>query len=189
MIELGAVVPLMRLLKDNHAETRGFAAACLSCLCREEEARVLISEAGGADTLLALAHGPATWLRGQAIEMLSLLGIPVGDPDDYDASASPPLYGAPRPYGAPTPPLNVGDAAERRRVRRAAPLGSPTSSPAITRRSTPMTSGANTARTHATSASGSSSNGQTFGTKMKFHFFSFQVNRDELPGLFVRRIS
>ena len=171
IIDGGAVRPLMHLLRDNHAETRGFAAACLSCLCKDEEAQALISEAGGAETLLGLAHGPATWLRSQAVEMLHLLGIPIGDPNEYEV-VSPPQ--SPGPFGPNTARGVDGEAASGAYDGRRKSGTSPTSSPAITRRSTPMTSTVNTARTYQSSATNASN--QTFQTKMKFHFFSFQVN-------------
>jgi len=73
-------------MQRNDPETRGFAAACLLCICKDSEAVKAIIKFGGAEPLQALAHGPATWLRTQAVEMLKLLSIPIPDPDDVDIS-------------------------------------------------------------------------------------------------------
>ena len=70
------------MLMLNHVETRGFAAACLSCCCADDAARLKIVEAGGTEPLLALAHSPMRWLRTQAIEMLHLLGVPFHEPGE-----------------------------------------------------------------------------------------------------------
>ena len=52
IVECGAIQPLISLLIQHHAETRGFAAACLSCPCADKSAKQAILEAGGAGTLL-----------------------------------------------------------------------------------------------------------------------------------------
>ena len=79
--ENNAIQPLLNLLQHNHHETCGFAAACLMCLCRDPPARQTMIELGAAEPLLDIAHGPANWLRSQAVEMLNLLGISIGDAD------------------------------------------------------------------------------------------------------------
>ena len=65
VVEAGAVQPLSALRLQNHVETRGFAAACLSCCCADETARNLIAEHGG-----AAADDERRWrwriLRGEA---------------------------------------------------------------------------------------------------------------------------
>jgi hypothetical protein len=81
IVECGAVEPLIAMLLLNQSDTSGFAAACLACLCADENARRGIIEAGGANPLLSLLHSPNTWLRGQAANMLKLLGIPFTKPD------------------------------------------------------------------------------------------------------------
>lgn len=81
LVELGAVEPLIAMLLLNQLETRGFAAACLSCLCAENSsAKAAVVAAGGAEPLTALAYSPSTWLRAQAVEMLNMLGIPFKEP-------------------------------------------------------------------------------------------------------------
>ena len=37
IVELGGIPPLIAMLVANNTETRGFAAACLACLCADEE--------------------------------------------------------------------------------------------------------------------------------------------------------
>jgi vacuolar protein 8 len=91
----GAVQPLIELLQDNNPETRGFAAACLLCLCNDPLAKQDILEQGGAEPLLAFAHGPPSWLSKQCTEMLGLLNVPLGDPDSV---AAPPRH---YPEGCP----------------------------------------------------------------------------------------
>ena len=70
---------------DANAQSRRdkrLAAACLSCCCADDAARLKIVEAGGTEPLLALAHSPMRWLRTQAIEMLHLLGVPFHEPGE-----------------------------------------------------------------------------------------------------------
>lgn len=86
IVEHGGVEPLINIMQRNDPETRGFAAACLLCICKDSEAVKSIIKFGGAEPLQALAHGPATWLRTQAVEMLKLLSIPIPDPDEVDIS-------------------------------------------------------------------------------------------------------
>ena len=153
--------------QDDDTETRGFAAACLLCLCKDPTAHPAILESGGAEPLQALAYGPATWLRGQVVEMLTLLGVPVPDPDSYQLQPSgnmPMLMTA----GAE---VRAGDESEG-----ASPTGS-------ARR--PGGSARGSARPHI-SARGLSARGPppplpssrplTGAAKMRFHFFSFQIH-------------
>lgn len=106
----GAVQPLIAMLLLNHVETRGFAAACLSCCCADDKARNLIAEHGGAEPLLALASSPSTWLRSQAIDMLKLLGIPFTDPDHINSPrhVPSPRQGSPKREPRETKPFIVG---------------------------------------------------------------------------------
>jgi hypothetical protein len=99
IVEAGAVHPLIQMLLLNHAETRGFAAACLSCCCADDKARLAIVEHGGAEPLVSLAHSPTAWLRSQAKEMLRVLGIPFHDPDRIDS---------PRVVATSPPPEDAG---------------------------------------------------------------------------------
>ena len=81
--EAGAILPLISMLKNDDSETRGFAVACLLCLCKDPAAHGAILEAGGGAFLQDLARGPATWLRGQVVEMLTLLGMPIPQPSAH----------------------------------------------------------------------------------------------------------
>ena len=85
MVDEGAVEPLIEMLLHNNPDTRGFAAACMSCLCADKDARRSIIEGGGADPLLTLLYSPNTWLRSQAMDMLRLLGIPFTAPEQGQA--------------------------------------------------------------------------------------------------------
>lgn len=82
IVEHDGVAPLIAIMQKNDPDTRGSAAACLLCVCKDKEAAAAIKSAGGAKQLLVLAHGPATWLRSQAAQMLTFLGIPIPDPDE-----------------------------------------------------------------------------------------------------------
>lgn len=98
IVENGAIRPLVALLINNHVETRGFAAACLSCLCADPNAKQAILKFGGTEPLLALANNPSTWLRTQVRSMLELLDIPLPEAE----------VGLP---GLPVPEVNfAGDA-------------------------------------------------------------------------------
>ena len=79
--EGGAIPLLVAMLLQDDGETRGFAAACLLCLCKDKTAHGAIQESGGVDALICLSFGPPTWLRTQVVEMLMLLGVPIPDPD------------------------------------------------------------------------------------------------------------
>jgi len=104
MVQCGAVQPLIAMLMLNQTETSGFAAACLSCLCADENARRGIIEAGGANPLLSLLHSPNTWLRGQAGNMLKLLGIPFTKPE----TSSPRILTSPRSQTKPAGGIGGG---------------------------------------------------------------------------------
>jgi hypothetical protein len=93
VVEKGAVEPLIAMLMMNHPESRGFAAACLSCCCADENAQKAIRETGS-DALRALALSPNTWLRQQVTEMLRLLDLPLPDPDQISSLASMPMMDA-----------------------------------------------------------------------------------------------
>ena len=80
--EAGAIPLLIAMLQNDDIETRGFAVACLKCICNDSSAHSAILESGGAELLQALSYGPQTWLRTQVVEMLKLLGTEVPDPDN-----------------------------------------------------------------------------------------------------------
>jgi len=77
----GAVPKLICMLQINDLDTRGFAAACMLCLCKDSGARSALLSSGGIEPLLSLAIGPPTWLRAQVIEMLRLLHVPIPNAD------------------------------------------------------------------------------------------------------------
>jgi hypothetical protein len=79
--EAGAIPLLISMLQFDDAETRGFAAACLLCLCNDVMAHGPILESGGADLLQALSYHQSTWLRGKVVDMLTLLKVPVPNAD------------------------------------------------------------------------------------------------------------
>ena len=97
IVQQGGVQPLIQMLLENHVETCGFAAACLLCLCADTAARKAILEVGGAEPWLALARSSATWLRGQAVDMIRLLGIPYAAPDVRPSGTTPSPRLAPSP--------------------------------------------------------------------------------------------
>ena len=173
----GGVAPLISLLRNNDPDTRGFAAACLNCLCKDPGARTTIVESGGGEPLLALAHGPATWLSNQAKEMLELLGIPLGEPESAPVLAIPtilmpaaaalpslPLPASAKDFADVPPEMHAGLASGRVPVT---PGGA---------------SGRGSARKDTLTARqrwqmGMSSNRSHSGKpKMHFHFFSFQIH-------------
>ena len=92
VVESGAVQPLIAMLMMNHPESRGFAAACLSCCCADESAQRAIRETGS-DALRALALSPNTWLRQQVTEMLKLLELPLPDANMISPLNAPPEFG------------------------------------------------------------------------------------------------
>lgn len=81
IIEYIGLPPLLHALQRGNDQTCGFAAACLTNLCRDPDAKRTMIELGASDALLELARSPATWLRGQAIKMINLLGISIANLD------------------------------------------------------------------------------------------------------------
>ena len=163
--EGGAIPLLIAMLNNDDQETRGFATACLLCVCRDKMAHAAMFEAGAVELLQAFAYGPATWLRDRVVEMLKLLGAKVPDPDSGPSFAN---------QGTP---LAVGEAAS-------AASNGDLISPAITRRGpeTPtvlaMTPGRLSGRSTAKMAAvGGAPQPQTYATKMQFHVFTFQNQR------------
>jgi len=88
IVEEHGIPPLIEMLLADQTETRGFAAACLSSLCAQPEAQVLIKQSRGGEPLCHIARGPPTWLRARAVEMLQMLEIPVPDSDDNHVARS-----------------------------------------------------------------------------------------------------
>ena len=145
--EAGAIPRLIAMLQLDDSETRGFAVACMLCICKDPSAHSAILEAGGAELLQALAYGPATWLRGQCVEMLKLLGQEVPDPED-----APPVH-----LKMPSaPPLMATASSAAKRTAR----GYDDDNPHTTSR---------------LSAAGSIASARPLSARMKFHFFSFQI--------------
>jgi hypothetical protein len=165
--EGGAISPLINMLNNDDEETRGFAAACLLCVCRDKTAHSAILQAGAVELLQAFSYGPQTWLRDRVVEMLKLLGAKVPDPDGV------PLFAG--------LPLAVGDASGA--------LDGGMVSPAITRRGEPPTtvlamstgrSQQSTSRTRRSTARvdpARMAQPQSYAAKMQFHVFSFQNQR------------
>lgn len=171
----GAVQPLIELLQDNNPETRGFAAACLLCLCNDPLAKQDILEQGGAEPLLAFAHGPPSWLSKQCTEMLGLLNVPLGDPDSAPTLLPPPP--AITQKGVQSTEQEGGSArfATARGeggTARGAMLGRP-SSPGRG----PLSPKSLTARQRFYAERALASSRSSGGApKMKYHFFSFQIH-------------
>ena len=185
---------LIVLLQDNNVETRGFAAACLSCCCKDFHARKIILDLGGEKSLLALAYNPSVWLRGQAKGMLHLLGVPIGPPPPtvtVSGSAkeipSPELPAPESADGDGLGPLlsELGNEQDQSSILHG---GSRTARSGITT----SRGGNSTARSSIMSSS--QRGGPVFGpapwipsanaprhVKMKFHFFSFQLNKGDSP--------
>ena len=164
--EAGAIPRLISVLQGDDPETRGFAVACLKCICMDDSAKGAVLEAGGADLLTALAYGPATWLRGQAVEMLKLLGQEVPDAED-----APPLHlkmpsmpitttrtrRAPGPDGIGPPPEGMTASGTARRQMLADAREDPHQTSRVSDTSrVPMSA-------------------RPLSARMKFHFFSFQI--------------
>ena len=163
--EAGAIPRLIAMLQYDDSETRGFAVACMVCLCKDPAAHSAILEAGGAELLQALAYGPATWLRGQAIEMLTLLGLDIPDSDD-----APPIH-------LKMPSVEVGEKATMRadkgttRTARGSHHAAPTEA---TMRSARGAGGS--VDDHNTSRTSGFGTARPLTARMKFHFFSFQIH-------------
>ena len=146
--EAGAIPPLIAMLQENEEETRGFAVAALLCICRDKTAHPAILEAGGAELLQALSYGPATRLREQVVEMLTLLDVEVPDEDS-----------------APVPlPVSIVKGPDGEMV------------PAALPGATGRTAGRTGRLTLAAGAQATSRAQETSRTaRMRFHFFSFQI--------------
>jgi len=168
--EGGAIPLLVAMMQNDDTETRGFAAACLLCLCRDQTAHAAILESGAVEPLQALAYGPATWLRTQVVEMLTLLGTEIPDPDAYSLIAPPQSFGdyegswgntGYTPWGQPdgegegvsSPDSSARGLSSRITGRNPSARGNPRSPPPFQRQSAQMSGTA----------------------RMKFHFFSFQI--------------
>ena len=150
--EANGVQPLLEMLQMDNHETRGFAAACLMCLCNDPGARVAIIEARGADPLQLLANGPNAWLRQQAEKMLQLLEIPLLSAEDIETlRPASPKEGS--PGGVPVPAYMRSDN-----------LGG------VSNRSSAGY------RSHRQLVSPQVSARSSISARTKFHFFSFQVN-------------
>lgn len=87
--------------RDN--ETRGFAAATLVCLANDTAGRLQINSAGGASVLMPVATGPESWLRGQCVQVLNLLG----HPDPLSSKSGSPGSSSIKPF-SPRPPARDG---------------------------------------------------------------------------------
>ena len=123
--EGGAIPKLANMLNKDDLETRGFAAAALLCICRDETAHAAIMNSGGVNALVALAYGltAGTWLHTQVIEMLMLLSVPIPDPDSLWHSRPPtPLSGC---AASANVAANTADAGEKRELGAAAGGGLP----------------------------------------------------------------
>lgn len=153
--EAGAIPSLITMLQYDDPETRGFAAACLLCLCKDPSSRSTILESGGTEPLQALCYGPATWLRGQVVEMLTLLGVAVPDPESIPSHLPMPksmMSTGDSPPGSPTATARSGGHSGRYSPHTARYGGF---NPAVPLQSArPLSSTA----------------------RMKFHFFSFQIH-------------
>jgi len=150
--EAGAIPLLIAMLQYDDPETRGFAAACLLCLCKDSTTHTTILESGGVELLQALCYGPSTWLRGQVVEMLTLLGVPIPDPDTI-------------PAVLPNPPGTPGGHRSTK-----APKGDDT-----------QTERGGQSSRHSSRHAGyympqQSARPLTGTARMKFHFFSFQIH-------------
>ena len=162
----GAIPSLIAMLNNDDDETRGFAAACLLCVCRDKAAHDAMVEAGAIELLQAYSTGPATWLRDRVVEMLKLLGAKV-----------PTSNGGPLFSGIPLP---VGEAASK------AGDGGMVS-PAITRRGTetpttvlamsPGRGSQRTGRLAPAMGAPAQQGPQTYAVRTQFHVFSFQSQR------------
>jgi hypothetical protein len=134
-----------------------------------------ILEQGGAEPLLAFAHGPPSWLSKQCTEMLGLLNVPLGDPDSAPTLLPPPP--AITQKGVQSTEQEGGSArfATARGeggTARGAMLGRP-SSPGRG----PLSPKSLTARQRFYAERALASSRSSGGApKMKYHFFSFQIH-------------
>ena len=74
----GAIPTLIKLISPP-VESTGHAVATLSNLGQDGTARQVMLEEGAIDILMTLIHGPQTWMKAQAVEVLSKLGVHVAD--------------------------------------------------------------------------------------------------------------
>ena len=127
--EGGAIPKLANMLNKDDLETRGFAAAALLCICRDETAHAAIMNSDGVHALVALAYGltAGTWLHTQVIEMLTLLSVPIPDPDSLWHSRLPTLLPG---CAASATVAATADAGEKRELGAAAGGGLPTAAEA-----------------------------------------------------------
>lgn len=167
--ETGAIPLLVAMLQYDDPETRGFAAACLLCLCKDPSAHPSILESGGVEPLQALCYGPATWLRGQVMEMLTLLGIPLPDPDILPTHLPAPP--------SPKSPKGVEKGVPADETETGSPHKTRPSSPGRGEKSgrQPLYSARPSARFTQRDAL-QSARPLTGTARMKFHFFSFQIH-------------
>ena len=98
----GTIEHLVVLLRDAEGETQGFAAGALVCLASIESGLQQIKASGAVGTLMTIALGPDSWLRGQCVQILRMLGYP-----DPGAAGSPD-----RPSNTTLPQFDGKDSAE-----------------------------------------------------------------------------
>jgi len=152
--EAGAIPRLIAMVQNDDSETRGFAVACLLCICKDPSAHSAVLEAGGAELLQSLAYGPPTWLRGQAIEMLKLLGQDIPDSED-----APPIH------------LKMPEIIDK--TSRTGRVEQPSRTSRTHREETEASAAHNTSRTSNLSGMASA---RPLTARMRFHFFSFQIH-------------
>ena len=85
--EAGAIQPLVGMLRNDEEETRGFATACLLCICKDPSAHSAVLAAGAVNVLQRelIAHGQTSWLGNQVTEMLTQRARERAKPGDRDA--------------------------------------------------------------------------------------------------------
>ena len=142
------------------------------------------TDSGGVEPLTTLACGPATWLRGQVREMLTLLGIPLPDPETIPQHL-PALPAPPSPeqvannmdpsgknVGSAEVVIDDGATGTNR-------ADSPGRSPGRDKNRLPLYSARGSARYRALESQREalkSARPLTGTARMKFHFFSFQIH-------------
>jgi len=166
--EAGAIPHLIAMLHNDDAETRGFAAACLLCLCKDRTAHPAILEAGAGELLQQLSYGPNTWLRGQVVEMLKQLEIPVPDPNNPPQNFGLTQFIAPSVTGQASPPAGASAAASGEGGADSPLSKSPSGSGSPHGKMPPWQ--------QQLSPSGQSARPALWTARKKFHFFSFQIH-------------
>ena len=151
IVEHNAVPLLIALMQSEELEVRGFAAACLMC-CNDHEAKQALSNAGGVDALLSLANTQATWLREQVHKMLGFLDVAIPESDTFDS---------------PTPVQPLTTRSPGKSTAAGGGDGSPPKPGSQTHR--PSSSAARQIL--------QTKKSEPAHAKMKFHFFSFQINK------------